>query len=301
MRVSKLQTALLGPPPAVSSQVPICFAFSSPPVRLWFWCVSTLDPAREIYPNAPLKLVTFELRCAPFELSTSIVDGFVGALKQRYPIRGPAIPQLVLGPGGPGASATGARLFDGDRREAVTLDSQRLTFETARYRRFEQFRASVAQILDTIKALDLVVLPVRVGLRYIDEIDQELLSEPRDWTRYIAPALTAPLEHFDPAPLEHQSAALFGGSGGQNVVLRYGLMQQPVVDPAGPLVIDAPPQGPYYLIDIDSAWQGEADAAPLAEWVLPKLDDLHAPIRHLFETAITDELRNELLRKEKEV
>jgi len=65
-------------------------------------------------------------------------------------------------------------------------------------------------------------------------------------------------------------------------------------------VIDAPPRGPYYLIDIDSAWQGEAPVPPLDRWLLAKLDELHAPIRHLFETAITEELRNEVLRKERE-
>ncbi len=269
------------------------FAFSSAMVL----CMSTLSPEREIYPNAPLKLVTFEFRFIPTELPASTIDNFVGALRERYPIRGPALQPLVLGPSGPVVSAAGTRVFDGDRRESVTLDGQRLTFETARYRRFEQLRQSVAQILDVLEALDLVVVPVRLGLRYIDEIDEELLPEPRDWTRYIAPALASPLKHFDPAPLEHQSAALFDNSGGQNVVLRYGLMRQPAVDPTGPLVIDAPPRGPYYLIDIDSAWQGQADGAPLARWLLAKLDDLHAPIRHLFETAITDELRDEVLRK----
>jgi uncharacterized protein (TIGR04255 family) len=258
--------------------------------------VSTLDPNREIYPNAPLKLVTFELRCAPFELPTATVAGFVGALQEPYPIRGPAMQHLVLGPGGP-ASVVGTRLFDHERRESVTLDGQRLAFETARYRRFEELRASVAELVNVLQSLDLVVAPVRVGLRYIDEIDEALLPEPRDWMRYIAPALASPLEHFDPPPLEHQSAALFEGPEDQNVVLRYGLMRQPAVDPTGPLLIDAPPQGRYFLIDIDSAWQGEAEAAPLADWLLPKLDDLHAPIRRLFETAITEELRNEVLRE----
>jgi len=262
--------------------------------------VSILDPDREIYPNAPLKLVTFELRCAPFELPAATLDGFVAALQEHYPIRGPGLPHLVLGPEGPLASTGGARMFDLDRREAVTLDSQRLTFETACYRRFEDFRASIAQILNALTALDVALVPVRVGLRYIDEIDEALLPEPRDWARYVAPALASPLQHFDPAPLEHQSAALFGGAEGHNVVLRYGLLRQPAVDPAGPLVIDAPPRGPYYLIDIDSAWQGEAPVPPLDRWLLAKLDELHAPIRHLFETAITEELRNEVLRKERE-
>jgi len=94
--------------------------------------VSILDPDREIYPNAPLKLVTFELRCAPFELPAATLDGFVAALQEHYPIRGPGLPHLVLGPEGPLASTGGARMFDLDRREAVTLVCATSTRSTKR-------------------------------------------------------------------------------------------------------------------------------------------------------------------------
>ena len=109
--------------------------------------------------------------------------------------------------------------------------------------------------------------------------------------------MSSALDHFDTRPLEHQSAALFEGGDGEQVVLRYGLIGPAAVDPTGPLVIESPPRGPYYLIDIDSAWVGSVEAKPLAAWALEKLSVLHAPVRRLFENSITDELRNEVLRR----
>ena len=255
------------------------------------------DPDREIYPNAPLKLVTFELRFAPVDLPTSATDAFVVAVRDQYPVAGPALPQLVIGPTGPAATSTGVRVFDVARQHAVTFASQRIAFETSAYRRFEELRDSITDLFRVVEGLGLELVPTRAGLRYIDEIDQEQLPEPRAWSRYIEPALSSPLEHFDPPPREHQSAALFERPDGHNIVLRYGLMHQPAVDPTGPLVIQEPPRGAYYLIDIDSAWQGQERDVQITRWLVDKLGELHAPVRHLFETSITDELRNQVLRR----
>jgi uncharacterized protein (TIGR04255 family) len=172
-----------------------------------------------------------------------------------------------------------------------------MTFETSAYRRFEELRDSIAAVLEVVDGLELEIVPRRAGLRYIDEIDEEQLPAPGEWHRYIDPALSSALDHFETRPLEHQSAALFEGGDGEQVVLRYGLMRQSAVDPTGPLVIESPPRGRYYLIDIDSAWLGSDEAKPLAAWALEKLSVLHAPVRRLFESSITNELRNEVLRR----
>jgi uncharacterized protein (TIGR04255 family) len=262
--------------------------------------VTSPDPDREIYPSAPLKLVTFELRFQPIDLQAAGTKRFVESVAERFPIPGPApVQQLVLGLGGPSASQSGARVFDSARRQAAGLGPQSLTFETSAYTRFEELRSSIAEVVEAVEALDLAVTATRMGLRYIDEIDEELLPEPGAWDKYIEPALSGALRLFDPPPVEHQSAALFDGDDGNNVVLRYGLMRQPAVDPTGALVIESPPRGRYYLIDIDSAWVGNEHAAPLTTWVLERLGELHAPIRHLFERSITEVLRNEVLRKER--
>jgi uncharacterized protein (TIGR04255 family) len=260
--------------------------------------MTSLDSNREIYPNAPLKLVTFEVRFDAVELPATVTERFVAALRERFPIAGlPPHQQLVIGPGGASATSAGARVFDVARRHAVALAPQAMSYETSAYRRFEEFGDSIAQVLDVVEGLELGLAFTRVGLRYIDEIDEAQVPDPGAWHRYIQPALSSALDHFDPPPLEHQSAALFEIGESHHVVLRYGLMRQPAVDPTGPLVIEAPPSGRYYLIDIDSAWEGRADGAPTTKWVREKLDELHAPIRQLFENTITEELRNEVLRR----
>lgn len=255
------------------------------------------DPGREIYPNAPLKLVTFELRFEPFDLPASATEQFVLALKAEFPIAGPPPhQQLVIGPTGAAATSAGARVLDAARRRAVALAPHSVSYETSAYSRFEDFSAWVEAVLDVVAGLKLTLSPLRVGLRYIDEIDASQLPEQGAWTRYIQPALSSPLSHFDPSPREHQSAALFELDESHRVVLRYGLMRQAAVDPTGPLVIDSPPVGVYYLIDIDSSWEGRVSSQPLVPWVKETLNELHAPVRRLFESTITDDLRDEVLR-----
>jgi uncharacterized protein (TIGR04255 family) len=260
-----------------------------------------LDADREIYPNAPLKLVTFEMRFQAAGPSRPQTDAFVETLRDRFPISAPpAAIQVVLGaPGGAPAAASGVRLFDTSRHETVAFGPHAVAYETSRYRRFEEFGGTIRSVLEVVDGLELGLAPRRIGLRYIDEVDVERLPEPGAWDRYIEPALASPLSHFTPAPVEHQSAALFEPDDGRRIVLRYGLMRQHAVDPTGPLVIDSPPRGPYYLIDIDSSWEdATADTMPTsAAWVIEMLAELHAPIRVLFESSITETLRNEVLRR----
>jgi len=70
------------------------------------------------------------------------------------------------------------------------------------------------------------------------------------------------------------------------------------VDPGGELKRSAPVPGAFFLLDIDSYWtpsEGipEFDVGQL----LTTSEDLHAPVRRLFESLITDELREEVLRR----
>jgi hypothetical protein len=59
----------------------------------------TPDPDREIYPNAPLKLVTFELRFNAIDLHPAATERFVEALRASYPITAPRpFSSCCLGP-----------------------------------------------------------------------------------------------------------------------------------------------------------------------------------------------------------
>lgn len=258
------------------------------------------DPSREIYPNAPLKLVAFEYRFEAIPLDQATLAGFRDRLTDHFPVVGVPPQQVVITPTGASASAQGTRCFDAERRRSVLLTPESLGVETSRYRRFEEFRDVIETTIDALVDLGAPLAPQRVGLRYIDEVDEQALPSPVRWSTYIEPALAGAIEHFSKAPAEYQAAALFEPAGDRRVLLRYGVMRQPAVDPAGPLVIDQPPRGRYFLIDIDSSWNRVEPviATTDKEWLLDMLGTLHAPIRDLFERTVTDVLRDEVLRKE---
>lgn len=175
---------------------------------------------------------------------------------------------------------------------AVTPTST--TIETSQYTRFEEFRAFVEEVVGHLAAT--VELPAveRIGIRYIDEVDPIELTQPVDWSHYIAPELLGVSRFFDHQPLETNTVAVFAPAADQQLVVRYGVARAPVVNPSGPLHITRSPSGPYFLIDIDSGWNAPADDLPefAVGEVLGLLDQLHAPVRDVFERMITDKLRD---------
>lgn len=261
------------------------------------------DPDREIYPNAPLKLVVFELRFPPLADFDEAQASLARAVNTRFPIPGPA-PQLTtvgIGPSGPTVhqSAGGVRRLDRRKRLSVVLTPETLVVETSAYGRFEVYAEVAGEVLAALASAADVVAVLRIGLRYIDEIDPRDLPQPVRWTEYIEAPLLGPLEHFGSVPRELQVASVFRITEEETLILRYGVVGQPVVDPNGPLVIDRPAEGERFLIDIDSSWEAPRDNLPEfdADTVLSRLIALHAPIREYFERTITDKLRDDLLRK----
>jgi uncharacterized protein (TIGR04255 family) len=102
------------------------------------------------------------------------------------------------------------------------------------------------------------------------------------------------------SPVEFLTTSRFLIGPDRNVVLRTGVLINPLVSPQGPLLIARPAEMPFFAIDIDSAWQA-AVTPPLpfnASAIADVLQSLHVPVRALFEHSITDKLREEVLRKE---
>ena len=101
-------------------------------------------PEREVYPSAPLRLVTAEYR---FPLSPVLSRGdllplVASALGSTLPIIEPASElQLTLGPNlSPPTVTTGYRLLTRDRMTAITVSPSRLAIETTSYRHWKEFR-----------------------------------------------------------------------------------------------------------------------------------------------------------------
>ena len=121
-----------------------------------------------------------------------------------------------------------------------------------------------------------------------------------DWAEWMHPSLLGPRSNTKiELPLgQWQGIGIYGSQPGQMLLLRYGPREGVAVDPSSDLRrIQRTDNGPFFLIDIDSFW-APADAVPEYErdMLIARCDELHEPIRTLFEGIITDRLRDEVFR-----
>jgi len=256
-----------------------------------------LDPNRPIYPNAPLKLVTFQIRFPQVPELDEIKPpkGVSDALRERYPILGgpPPFMQFELGPGQPQQRIRGSRLMNRDRTRNVTLAGDSLAVETSQYERYELFAEEIDWVLERVHEVTPLPAVTRLGLRYIDEIDVEGVTTVADWNGWINRDLLVGgiVDGYETEDYLVQVALAVDEL--HRMTIRYGRVSQPVVDPNGVLRIDASPTGPYFLLDIDSFWEPSRDAFREfdAGEVRNVCLELHDPVRRIFERAIANELR----------
>lgn len=259
---------------------------------------------REVYPSAPVVLVALEVRHPVVEPMTA------AAVARAKNILGGATPlqeqQTTTGftitPAGPAAQPpeTAQRFSSRDRSTAVTFRSGAVVVETTQYGQYEDLREVVELALRAREAAGPVDGVLRVGLRYIDEIRVPGEDGLLGWAEWVDPSL------LGPAPLaaahglsaaQWQGLAVFKGASDAQLVLRYGPGEGYAVDPGGELRRPAPAPGPFFLMDIDNYWV--PDPVPDFDVIalLERSDDLHKPVRALFESLITEKLRKEVLRR----
>ena len=263
---------------------------------------------REIYPNAPVVLVACEIRYPTADpLTRAQQRDFKAALAHRFPLmRSVTRERVTVVNGGPPevTQETVPRFETRDRTSAVTPGPDALVVETTEYERYEVFRESLETALQTLADLNPPDGVERVGLRYIDEIRvPRPVSEWSDWCNWVNPSLVGPAENGAPLgllALDWQGLMRFTSGSSNMVVLRYGPREGYAVDPSGPLrrAGGVPEPSPYFLLDIDSFSEAtdEVPAYEVAE-LLNTVDELHAPVRELFESVITEDLRREVLRQ----
>ena len=271
--------------------------------------------AREVYPNAPLRLVTAEFRfpLSPRLAGSELLVVLGDALGARFPIIEPVGPQVSaglrvsLGPqtvAAPTIGQAGFRLLTRDRMTAVTVAPGRIAVETTAYEHWEDFRDSV--VVETLRSIgdDLGAIAGldRVGLRYINEVRVPGIGpDVAGWASYVAPELVAVAHLAAGQGIRMLQLALHVDQGeGAELLMRAGMLEGHVVDDSGPLRLPTPPKPDhFFLIDIDSFWSRPAS---YDEWATTRAlqiaDQLHDPIDGLFERCIQEKLRDEVLRRQ---
>lgn len=261
---------------------------------------------REIYPGAPLVSVAFELRHPEAE---PIVGAHRTSLQKKLADRYPLMRSqqsftqtLEIGPGGSMGQSTAEefpRFLDRSQTVALSFTKTSILVETSRYAGWEDFKSTIQYACEVRDSIAPIYGVERLGLRYIDEVRVDPVSS-NDWSEWIQrPLLVGEVSESVGLPLQMwQGAIVYGSEPGQGLVLRYGPGVGYAIDPNSDLKRRrAVPPGPFFLLDIDSFWHPE-DGIPEygIETVLSQLDELHIPVRQLFEASITEKYRDEVLR-----
>lgn len=270
---------------------------------------------QEIYPNAPIALMACEVRLPPggLPILDDQIAEFRSVLADTLPVGRSFGQQQVAVQFGPDRmgppSVTETRIIElTNRPQSVVVQAapDSIVVKTADYTGWDEFRPLLSRVL--VAARD-VLDPdgfLRVGLRYVDEIrlPDGAGKDLSDWGGYVEEALLAPV------PLESATDALrlrgwqtvvqFEAGEQHAVVIRYGPGEGFAVPPSElPRRPRMPSSGPFFMFDVDSFWEtGGAIPEFDPDGITALCDNLHAPVRGLFEAAITERLRDDVLRKE---
>lgn len=266
-----------------------------------------VDPERrEVYPNAPLKLVACELRLqfAPGADLAAAKKPFYDDVEGTYPLPGIAPTNAFkVESGTQGALQdlqNGFRFLSRTKTHSVAVGSDFLTLETSAYTTFEDFSNDICRAVEVLGDHVRVASVERIGLRYIDEIDLSALPD-GSLTGYFRDGILSsgdPVPGIGP-PVEFMTTMSYNLGGDGAAVVRAGRIDRSIIDVNGPLTIPSPSNGPRFVIDIDCFWEPSSSIELATQVVQEILSELHASVHILFENSLTDKLRDEVLRKER--
>ncbi|UPL10342.1 TIGR04255 family protein [Microbacterium sufflavum] len=268
--------------------------------------MSTTPP----YPNAPIALAIVEIRGPESPpLTRADILSLKKAVQPRLPLfateRAGTL-SMEIGPAGVRQVNSGeeelVKFLTRSRRTSATFTSTSTIIETTDYKGWSDFKNVVGLALTARQDIAPMDGLVRLGIRIIDEI--RVPVDTRDgWSDWLAPALLAPSVQSAGRKLvlkQQQSVVQYAGlDHGETVTVRYGAMDGPPAVTSAPNLVrpNVPNPGPFFLIDTDAAWEitdGE-EMPPLNPADVVHLSDkLHAPMKEIFESFITDRLREEV-------
>lgn len=262
--------------------------------------------SREVYPNAPVVLVTLEVRHPTADKLTHA--GIQNKIKRRLGENFPILRltkvtnvEAVVGTAPTVTVEEFPRYFSRDNTCAISFKSGAVVIETTKYQGWEDFRNIALLALEVRQEFSPVDGVERIGLRYIDELRvPDVDGSVESWAPWVDATLLGPAAIAGRAkliPFQWQGATVYETGQGRSVVLRHGAREGYAVDPGGELKRSTPTPGPFFWLDIDSFWSSGNETPALdPKAVVEICDELHTPVRSLFETLITDRMREEVLR-----
>jgi uncharacterized protein (TIGR04255 family) len=244
----------------------------------------------EVFPNAPLQLVVFEVRHQRvakvgrglFDALTRLVaDGEVDFGSANILVQQPEPPEPAL-----------FHIVDRAGTLAITVWPSSLVVERADYKRFSSFRQTALAAFENLsRHLDGHPL-TRVGLRYVDEIHPDPTpSRPAEWGRWIGGDLVAS------AQISDLPVVGFGGGvtidAGEECMLnfRYSTVAGPSVESSGLLHLRPRPNTPAVILDTDGYWRPARPSSLSPEQLGRMVDRIHDAIAQVFDRVVTDDSR----------
>lgn len=253
-------------------------------------------PERVVFEQPPLVLTVCQVKFAPM-LSVSnptAVAPFQQAILDLYPLASQEQNVQIHVEGNPDLSqasvqsslgAIAWRFSDLEDTWTVVLAPEFLTLETRAYRDFSDFADRMERLLG---ALDKTIHPtvgLRIGLRYVNEIR----FPENEWRTAIRSDLlgTLAVPQFGDAAKQSFQYMQFLGPDEVCVNMHHGLFLSGTV--VNPRPGDIPPDGPFYLLDIDVYQEfkpGSLAMKPRA--VLDAVWQYHEVVSLLFRWSVTE-------------
>lgn len=205
-------------------------------------------------PKSPLELVVCQVRHddRPVDADAALaIQELLGGAEGFFPrieqveLR---VASMTVGPGtaftGPTESFDGWHLKSADGSWTAAVLPGHFSLETTQYTRWSDFEARLADLTQAIASTAPPVMEQRLGLRYVDRLSGLDVSEPRHWSKWIAPSILGPVLHpivGDGVTSTRQQIDLDLGDG-HACVLRHGTVRD----------TDAPEDAEVtYLLDFD--------------------------------------------------
>lgn len=257
-------------------------------------------PDREMYPHPPLVLVAAEVRFtdAPRLRQQETLDAVAIALDRLFPLSAP-LGGVSLVSAGPGAKPQlaqrrGVVLRNTEGTEALTVSPSSMSYETTEYRGSAAISDVLAEGCRALTGLEVRPALTRVGVRYINEVRvPEPPADVRGWSRWIEPALLAPLSVADrPVTRGVQGATTFDLERGL-LSARYAAFLDGATNVPAHLRRRPFTPGPFFGLDFDGFVEFGGDPAVLldAGVIAELLPGLHSAAGSIFQRSITDEAR----------